>query len=171
MRFLITLTILFSSFLLQAQNMDNQKLYELIEQKADTIEGFQGRWQFIYKEMPMLCVTDATNNRMRIIAPVTPIDKLDKELLLDALTANFHSALDVKYAISGDILWSIYVHPLQELTPQQVNDAVVQVYSAAATFGTTFSSTELLFGGNSVTKSDEKKPTILKKEQKLLQKF
>jgi hypothetical protein len=133
-----------------AQHMDNSKLGLIIKKNADTLDGISGNWKFTYKKVPMLCVTDETNNRMRIISPITTSDHLDKDLLLDAMTANFHSALDVKYGITNKILWSAYIHPLKELTDEQVNSAISQVYYAAKTFGTTFSSTELIFGAESV---------------------
>ncbi|MBW1296597.1 hypothetical protein GBO31_13870 [Aquimarina litoralis] len=146
--------------------MNNETLGEIITQKADTINGIVGNWQFLYKETPMLCVTDEKNNRMRIIAPITESSNLDKDLLLDSMTANFHSALDVKYAISNGILWSAYVHPLKELTTEQVESAISQVYLAAKTFGTTFSSTELLFGASALEEEKKEKPKkeTIKKE-------
>ncbi|PKV50719.1 hypothetical protein ATE84_2785 [Aquimarina sp. MAR_2010_214] len=154
-RLAVLLLFLFVSTL-QAQHMDNDKLELIIKQNADTLNGIPGNWKFIYKETPMLCVTDETNNRMRIISPITASDNLDKDVLLDAMTANFHSALDVKYAITNKILWSVYIHPLKELTEEQVNSAISQVYYAAKTFGSTFSSTELIFGtGNAKGKSKE----------------
>ncbi|MDY8136399.1 hypothetical protein [Aquimarina sp. 2201CG5-10] len=158
------LFFLFISFstLLYSQNMDNNRLLEIITKQADTVSGISGNWQFVYKEIPMLCVTDATNNRMRIIAPIIQSENLDENLLLDSLTANFHSALDVKYAISNGILWSAYVHPLKELTDHQVESALSQVYLAAKTFGTTFSSTELIFGG----RNNEEAPKEEIKEKK-----
>jgi len=149
----------------QAQQMNNNALGEIITKKADTLAGVTGNWQFVYKETPMLCITDSKNNRMRIIAPITESSNLDKDLLLDSMTANFHSALDVKYAISNGILWSAYVHPLKELTTEQVESAITQVYLAAKTFGTTFSSTELLFGGRALEEEKEKpKKEIIKKD-------
>ncbi len=138
-----------------SQNMNNQTLGELITKNADTIGGIPGNWKFIYKEIPMLCVTDEANNRMRIISPITESKNLDKDLLLDAMTANFHSALDVKYAISNGILWSAYIHPLKELSNEQLENAITQVYFAARTFGTTFSSTELIFGGGDVKEKEK----------------
>ena len=71
-----------------------------------------------------------------------------KKFLRKSLEANFHSALDVKYAISDDVMWSIFVHPLRELTENQLINALSQVYQAAETFGTSFSSTGLIFPEN-----------------------
>ncbi|WP_235015802.1 hypothetical protein [Aquimarina sp. AU58] len=147
----LAILLLFSfAGIVHAQHMDNTKLELIIKKNADTLDGIPGNWKFIYKDTPMLCVTDETNNRMRIISPITASDRLDKDILLDAMTANFHSALDVKYAITNKILWSVYIHPLKELTNEQVNSAISQVYYAAKTFGTTFSSTELIFGAGSI---------------------
>jgi len=165
----ILLFTLVSNFI-TSQEMNNQLLGEIISREADTLAGVTGNWQFVYKETPMLCVTDADNNRMRIIAPITESDNLDEDLLLDSLTANFHSALDVKYAISRGILWSAFVHPLKELTTEQVESAISQVYLAAKTFGTTFSSTELLFGGGQL-EEEQQEPKIEKLKKENSRKF
>ncbi len=165
MKKLLIVPLFFIVYFVHAQNMTNNLLQEIINQKADTIGGVMGNWKFIYKKIPMLCVTDEQNNRMRIISPITESANLDKDLLLDSMTANFHSALDVKYAISNGILWSVYIHPLKELSSEQVESAMSQVYYAAKNFGTTFSSTALLFGRRN---TEEKKEEI--KEEKT-QKF
>ncbi len=162
MRQLVIILLFSIGNLTYAQYMDNNKLQEIIQKNADTLDGIVGNWKFIYKEIPMLCITDETNNRMRIIAPITESNHLDKDLLLDSMTANFHSALDVKYAISNGILWSAYIHPLKELTNEQVENALSQVYYAAKTFGTTFSSTELIFGGRN---SNEEPKEEIKEEK------
>ncbi len=149
------------SLLCNAQ-MDNVKLESILRAKTDSIQGFNGRWQIILNDMPMIVLTDETNDRMRIVAPIIEASKLDEDLLLDCLTANFHSALDVKYAISEGLLWSVYVHPLSPLTELEIESAIKQVYAAATTFGTTFSSTPLLFGSNQPSAAPTvKKDTII----------
>ena len=152
------------SLLCNAQ-MDNVKLESILRAKTDSIQGFNGRWQVILNDMPMIVLTDETNDRMRIVAPIIEASKLDEDLLLDCLTANFHSALDVKYAISEGLLWSVYVHPLSPLTELEIESAIKQVYAAATTFGTTFSSTPLLFGSNQPPAAPTvKKDTIIYKK-------
>jgi len=74
-------------------------------------------------------------------------DKLSDELKTAALIANFHTALDIKYAITDGILWSAYIHPLKELTEDQVIDAVSQVFYGNVNFGASFSSSSLVFPG------------------------
>ena len=141
--------------------MNNDRMETLLSEKVDSIEGISGRWQMVYNELPMMVITDETNDRMRIIAPIIDVNKLDKEVLLDCLAANFHTALDVKYALSNDIMWSVFIHPLSPLSDEELNSAVDQVYYAAVNFGTTYTSTPLLFGGGGGEESPvEEKPKI-----------
>ncbi len=162
--YLLLTAFIFSSFFAKAQ-MTNDRLEEILTQEVDSITGYSGRWQMKLKDLPMIVLTDATNDRMRIIAPIIETSRLDEELLLDCLTANFHSALDVKYAISDGILWSVFIHPLSPLNKEQVQSAVEQVFLAAATFGTSFSSTPLLFGGgNAQEPAPAKKDSLIFKK-------
>ena len=148
-----------------SQNMTNDKMGKILESVADSIQGNNGQWQFKIKETFFMCITDAKHNRMRIISPITEAKRLTEDLKSAALVANFHTALDVKYAIADDVLWSVFIHPLKELTEAQVKDAVKQVYAANITFGTTFSSTDLVFpGSQSKEKEIKKKKGTLEKE-------
>ncbi|NHF59774.1 hypothetical protein FK220_010515 [Flavobacteriaceae bacterium TP-CH-4] len=149
-----------------AQDMNPAKLRALIAQVADTTEAQGNSIRFIYKGTFLVCVYDENANRMRIITPIVEREQLGEEELLNALVANFHSALDVKYALSDEIIWSVFIHPLKELSKHQVLDAIDQVYSASATFGTTFSSTDLVFPGNT-RKRDSITPKKLIKKQKI----
>ena len=79
------------------------------------------------------------------MSPIIEQKKLAYTDMLKLMEANFHSALDVKYAISDDILWSVFIHPLKELNKDEVLSAINQVYEAAVTYGTTYNSTGLTF--------------------------
>jgi hypothetical protein len=144
--------------------MTNAKIGEIIESVGDSIQGDTGRWQFYIEDIPFICVTDSLNNRMRIISPILETIQLTEELKNASLTANFHTALDVKYAIANDLLWSVFIHPLKELSNHQVKDAIAQVYSANRSFGTTFSSTNLIFPGAT------KEPKNITEDKKKLKK-
>lgn len=147
-----------------SQNMNIEKIGEIFKSVADSIQGGKGQWQFQIKKVVFMCVTDTKYNRMRIISPIAEAKQIDEKLKSAALVANFHSALDVKYAIADDILWSVFIHPLKELSEAQVKDAIKQVYSANVTFGTTFSSTDLVFPGNQKKEEKKKEKKLLKKE-------
>ena len=139
-----------------AQDMNNISLAKLFAKHVDSLQGETGNWQFIFEGLPMLCITDETNNRMRILTPVADADDLTSDDLKKCLEANFHTALDVKYSISDNVLWVVFLHPLKELNSEQVVDAIYQVYNATATFGSSYSSTHLAFPSNK--KNVNKKP-------------
>ena len=160
-RSLILTVVLLMCFTVRSQTMDGERLKELITEVSDTLQNVENAFQFMYKEKLLICIFDENANRMRIISPIVERKEIEEEQLLNALVANFHSALDVKYALSDEIIWSVFTHPLRELTDHQVVDAVKQVYSAAITFGTTYSSTNMVFPGNTI--KEEKPKKILEK--------
>lgn len=160
----ILLTLVFLAFhSLAAQQMTAKRLTQIIEQEADTLVIDNHQIQFKVNNGLLICIYDENANRMRIISPIVEREKLTEDELLNALVANFHSALDVKYALSDEIIWSVYTHPLKELSDAQVVDAIQQVYAAAITFGNTYSSTNLVFPGNSKKVVDTTKTRVLKK--------
>lgn len=152
-RFFLLLLITFNSL---SQETNNATIETVLERVADTLAGQTGSWKFAIEDRLLICITDEPNNRMRIISPITELNNLPEEELLNALTANFHTALDVKYAISDGALWSVYIHPLRELTESQLESAILQVYNAAETFGTFYSSTNLSFPGRSTPQVEPK---------------
>ncbi len=158
-RLIIILALIFCINTVSSQEMGNSKLNEIFTSLSDTIQGENGRWQFIINDVMLVCLTDTNHNRMRIISPITESDNLDEDQKTLALLANFHTALDVKYAISDNVLWSVFIHPLKELTIDQVKDAVSQVYSANVTFGSSYTSTDLVFPGK-----DKKEEKQIKKD-------
>lgn len=162
-KMLLLFVFLFSFQSSFSQQMNVEKLGTILTSVSDSIQGGNGRWQFKVKDVIFMCITDTKHNRMRIISPISEADRLDEKLKSAALVANFHSALDVKYAIAEDLLWSVFIHPLKELSEAQVKDAVSQVYSANVTFGTSFSSTTLVFPGSDKKKEAPKKK-VLKKQ-------
>ena len=165
MKKLILILLIISSFQFsKAQSMTNETLGDIITTASDSVQGTNGRWQFSIKETLLICLTDSTNNRMRIISPIMDSYKLTDELKTLSLSANFHTALDVKYAISDDILWSVFTHPLRELSEEQVESAISQVYYANINFGTSFASTSLIFPGRQKRDSEEKTPKIIKEK-------
>ena len=157
-KIILLLAIFVTSSGYSQDQMTQEKLDSIYEKIGDSIEGNSGRWQFKVKDVVFLAISDSTHNRMRIISPIVETFKLTETLKEDALVANFHTALDVKYAISDDILWSVFIHPLKELSEDQVYDAVKQVYFANITFGTSFSSTSLVFPGRSQQPEVEETP-------------
>ena len=127
--------------------MNNKRIDQIIREYAGELEEAElGYWKFSYDGQYLLIVTDENHNRMRVISPVVLIDEVSNELLFKCMEANFDRALDARYAISGEYLWSAFIHPLAELTDDQLIDALNQVVTLAKNFGMTFTSSELRFG-------------------------
>lgn len=104
-------------------------------------------WQFHVEEVPVVVVTDADNNRMRIMIALKQADKMTAEELLRLSQANFDTALDARYAIAKGVLWATYIHPLSTLHDKQFIEGIGQTVNAAKSYGTTYSSGLLSFGG------------------------
>ena len=102
---------------------------------------------FTFSEANITVVADPTADRMRIVTPILPAAQLDEPILIRLMQANFDSALDARYAIGQGILWSTFIHPLSPLTEQQFLSGIGQTINTAQSFGTTFSSGEVVFGG------------------------
>lgn len=142
---LIFLLLTLGASSVAAQNMDNEKLEKILYVVGDTLTGSPGLWHFSVGEVVMMCITDEVHNRMRIISPISETADLTADEMQAAMEANFHSALDARYAVSEGMMWAAYIHPLKELHKEQVVDAISQVYNGVLTFGTTYSSTDLAF--------------------------
>ena len=163
-RLIIILAIFSSIYHISSQEMDIKTLDNIFNTMSDTIQGQSGRWQITIEDIMFICIADTAHNRMRIISPIADANTLDENQKTLLLLANFHTALDVKYAISDDVLWSAYIHPLRELTVAQVKDAVSQVYYANITFGTTYTSTDLVFPGKEKKEAKQIKKGEFKKK-------
>ncbi|MEM9022824.1 MAG: hypothetical protein AAGB22_03735 [Bacteroidota bacterium] len=132
---------------LQSQTgMTLKKLGAILEAEGQIIQQDGGTWQLVYNNRLLVVVTDENANRMRIMTPIVEVKKLKKEQYSLMLKAQFHKVLDVKYAIFSEQVWSLFAHPLKELTEEQLTDALSQVFFAAHTFGETYESTSLQFG-------------------------
>jgi len=135
-------------------SMTQAKMAEIIAKLSGDYEGSLNNIQFSYNDVLMALVSDKDNNRMRILAPITSVDNLSDAHLKAAMVSNFHLALDARYAIGKGVLYATFIHPLKELSEEQLRSAVRQVSSLRLTFGTTFTSGELQYGGRNASEED-----------------
>jgi hypothetical protein len=105
--------------------------------------------QFSYNERILYCISDVHHDRMRIIAPIIESNELTEDIKDKLLISNFHSALDARYAVSDEMLYAAFIHPLSRLTEEEVESAIRQVATLADTFGSTYSSGDLSYGDSS----------------------
>lgn len=104
-------------------------------------------WQFTIEERPMFAVTDTNAGRMRVMTPIAEAEALPEGAMQRLMQANFDTALDARYAVGQGLVWGAFIHPLDSLTIEDFASGVLQTKSLADTFGTTFSSGVLNFGG------------------------
>lgn len=55
-----------------------------------------GSWQFKISKRPVAIITDAKNNRMRIMSPVIKVESLPDGVMQRMMQANFDTALDAR---------------------------------------------------------------------------
>jgi len=96
--------------------------------------------------VPVVVYADPRANRMRAVVPVASARGLSPDDMERILQANFDTALDARYAIAQGRLWSVYIHPLTELQPQQLISGLVQTVTLAQTYGGAYASGSLSFG-------------------------
>ncbi len=134
------------------QAMDNARLAVLIKRIDKAAEGKPGFWRFHVQRREVMVITDERTNRMRIIVPIEKSVNINAKQMKRMMQANFDSALDARYAIAKEVLWSAYVHPLASLRDKQFLEALGQVVNLALTYGSSYSSGGLIFrGGDSET--------------------
>jgi hypothetical protein len=131
----------------QAQDMTPDRMGSIIFEVGTDVEVGPNFWQFQVEGVFLMCIYDLTYDRMRIISPIIETDKMTIAQQYSMLQANFHSALDARYAISDGIVYSAYVHPLSSLQDADFESAIMQVAILGATFGTEYTSGALSFGG------------------------
>jgi len=118
---------------------------KLLDSYLEELEGQPGFWRGSRGEVPVFVFSDDNLDRMRIMSPIGVIEELDADLLHVLLQANYDRALDARYAMRGNELWSVVVHPLATLATDDLPNLFDQVVALVKNTGSTFASTELVF--------------------------
>jgi len=130
-----------------AEGMTRARLIETLRQISDTTEELSnGVITLTVNDAQLLVMIAEQANRMRVVSPVIQAAELTQEQMAAVMVSNYHLALDARYAVGEGILYSAYIHPLKELTTEQVESAIRQVATLRNTFGTSYTSGELSFG-------------------------
>ena len=127
--------------------MTLERLDAVIRRVDADAQGLGGLWRFTVEGAVVTVVTDASADRMRILIPVRPVDGLRPQDLYRMMQANFDTALDARYAIAQEILWSTFIHPLSPLDERQFLAGLGQAVNLARNFGTSYASGLLTFRG------------------------
>jgi len=137
-------------------DMTPERLELLVKRVDPRAQKMGNGYVFKVEERPLRIVYDEQADRMRIITPIIPARDLPDGLLNRMLQANFDSVLDSRYAIGGGNVWSVFIHRLSSLTDEDLISGISQTAVAAETFGTTFSSGAVVFGGGDSSEINER---------------
>ncbi len=146
MRYLTSSTLICAAFIAGC-NMSAASLKELIKKFDEDALTEGNAVQFELRERDLLLVYDESADRMRVITPIVNAALADEALMARMLQANYDAVLDARYAVANDLIWAVYIHKLSSVTQDDFLSGVAQVVSAAETFGTSFTSGAMVFGG------------------------
>ncbi len=131
----------------ECTNMTAVHLGEIILRIDENAEAKANSWIFTIEEIQITLIYDVDADRMRIILPVARIEDVTPEEMTRIMQANFDSALDARYSLAQGILRSTFIHPLSPLDDKEFLSGIGQAVNLSLTFGTTYSSGALVFGG------------------------
>lgn len=124
---------------------DYAALDRFIREFTDEVEGGGGRWAFEVGGVGVMVLADQAADRMRIMTPVARVTDFEDGEYQRLLEANYDRALDARYAINNGLLWSAFIHPMDNLSHEQFDDGLEQVVRLSANFGTTYTSSGMVF--------------------------
>lgn len=127
--------------------MTTSAIGKLLDSYLTELEGESGFWRGMREDVQVFVLSDDSHDRMRIMAPVGELKSLEARVLQMLLEANYDRALDAKYAMRGKELWSVSVHPLATLAPDDFASFLDQVVRLVKNTGSTYASSDLVFGG------------------------
>ena len=111
---------------------------------------------FTIDDTTVTLVFDVNADRMRLFSRIRPSDGLSGAQLRRMMQANFDTALDARYAIAQGQLWSTYMHRMSTLAQDDFVSALAQTVTLVKTYGTTYSSGAMSFGGGDSTAEIQK---------------
>lgn len=125
--------------------MTTAAIGKILDSYLTDLEGQAGFWRGMREDVPVYVFSDDSHDRVRLMAPVGELQSLDSKVLQVLLQANYDRALDAKYAMRGFEIWSVSVHPLATLAPDDFASFIDQVVKLVKNTGTTYASSELMF--------------------------
>uniref|UniRef100_A0A832MMV9 YbjN domain-containing protein n=1 Tax=Eiseniibacteriota bacterium TaxID=2212470 RepID=A0A832MMV9_UNCEI len=127
----------------------------ILDAYLDDLEGRDGFWRGTHDDVTVYVFSDDDHDRMRIMAPVGELREPEPRVLQLLLNANYDRALDAHYAMRGLELWTVAVHPLATLAPDDFASYLKQVVTLVKNTGTTYASSDLVFMAPAAPEGEE----------------
>ena len=146
----------------ESTKMTGADMAELIKSFDPEAKAQGNVISFKLQEREIVIVFDEERGRMRALTPIAPAELMNEAILKRMAQANYDAVLDARYAIADKLVWSVFIHSLDTLQQEELISGIAQVVTAAETFGTTFTSGAMVFGGGD---SNEIHNDLIKKLQ------
>ena len=130
-----------------AGSMTPSRMCRIIGDHCKVLKRDGNVLEFEFQGVCLILVYDENADRMRVISPICDQGECGPGAVEKAMEANFHTALDARYALSKGVVWSAFIHPLSSLDEDLLVSAIQQVAVAKATFGDEYTSGKWAFGG------------------------
>ena len=137
--------------------MSIDRLDTLIRRVGTDVRRAGTRWVFQLSDTQVQVISDPRADRMRIAVPVREVTGLDARELYRLLQADFETALDARYAIAQEVVWSVFIHPLRSLDDSEFLSGLGQTINLAKTYGKGYTSGFLSFGGGDSVERQRRK--------------
>jgi hypothetical protein len=134
--------------------MTTSAIGKLLDSYLTELEGEDGFWRGMREDIQVFVLSDDSHDRMRIMAPIGELKDLESKVLQLLLQANYDRALDAKYAMRGKEVWSVSVHPLATLAPDDFASFLDQVVRLVKNTGSSYASSDLVFGAGRAGDAD-----------------
>ncbi len=125
---------------------DLAALQEYLEELTVDRSGFPGQWLARYEGTRIQVFAHEGKGRMRVQAPVASASDLDSAGLRTLLEANYDRALDARYAVHDGTVWALFIHPLEPLTREELENGLEAVVNLRRNYGDSFASGPTRFG-------------------------
>ncbi len=125
--------------------MTTAAIGKILDAYLGELEGQLGFWRGLRDEVPVYVFSDESHDRMRVMSPVGELKELEPAVMQVLLQANYDRALDARYALRGMEVWSVAVHPLATLAPDDFASLIEQVVRLVKNTGSSYASTDLVF--------------------------
>ena len=135
--------------------MTTATIGKLLDSYLGDVQGESGFWRGMRDEVLVYVFSDDTHDRMRIMSPVGELREAEPKVLQLLLNANYDRALDAHYAMRGLELWTVAVHPLATLAPDDFASYIGQVVTLVKNTGTTYASSDLVFQAPPEVRSED----------------
>lgn len=87
-------------------------------------------WQITSEDIRLLIILSEDHSWLRMLAPIAPARDA-QALLPQLLEANFEATGETRYALGQNVLWGVFYHRLESLTPADLTSAIAELITLA----------------------------------------